>query len=297
MTKDKILRCTGEKVELRFVLVDATQAANTIGARHGAQSHTLELLGKTMVSSLLLASCLKFKGVVQVRYHFTGDISFAQADATPAGLVRAMIPKSDLDKVGNFEPVFLEQTMLVRKLDEHGKQIMQSIIEMPSKQIGKAFAAYLLQSEQTRSAVGIMASTGVSNSELKYCVGFLVEALPKVDNETLSQVEKSIQSLGKFSAYCGPAGFNLEQLLKDLAGPYSYQIHKEFPVSAYCPCARQSVIKSLETLGLDTLNEIIKGREVTEVFCDFCREQYLFKAEEMQMIAEALKNRKKNNLG
>src|SRR5688572_17048728 len=97
--KDRIIRATGEVAELRFVLVDLTASANAVADLHGAQAFARILLGETMAASLLLASGLKTNGTVQVKFQFSGDFSYATADSTPMGLIRAMVPQEDIRKL------------------------------------------------------------------------------------------------------------------------------------------------------------------------------------------------------
>src|SRR4051812_670731 len=168
---DNIIRATGEVAELRFVLVDCTETANTIADFHGAQAFTRILLGESIVSSLILASGLKANGTAQVKFQFSGDISMAAADATPMGLVRAMIPLDEITRIGEFEPILSPQTMVVHKRNEKGVTTAEGIVEMASENIGPSTAYYLLQSEQTKSAVGIKAKANLKGSKLEFCGG------------------------------------------------------------------------------------------------------------------------------
>jgi redox-regulated HSP33 family molecular chaperone len=102
---DKIIRATGETAEIRFVLVDATDAANIVATYHGAKAFARILLGETIASSLILASGLKSNGTVHVKFQFSGDFAFVTADATPMGLVRGMLPAEDVRSIGDFEPL------------------------------------------------------------------------------------------------------------------------------------------------------------------------------------------------
>lgn len=271
---DRIIRATGEVAELRFVLVDATEAANTVSGFHGAHAFASILLGETLVSSLLLASGLKTNGTVQVRFQFSGDFPLVTADATPMGLLRGMIPAEDLKRTGDFEPLLSPQIMKVRKLNDRGIPIAESIVEMPSEKIGLSTAFYLLQSEQTKSAVGIMAQAG-SQGKLDFCGGFLVEALPKADEKTLAIMEQVVKSLPPISNYLVEGGgLDLGALLSDLAGPFRYNIHREIPVQPFCPCSSAGVLKALTGLPREELEEVAIREETLELHCDYCRKRY-----------------------
>jgi molecular chaperone Hsp33 len=286
---DKIIRATGEVAELRFVLIDATHAANTIADLHGAQAFARIILGETMVSSLLLASGLKANGTAQVKFQFSGDFSLVTADSTPLGLVRGMIPAEDIRRIGDFEPLLSPQIMSVRKLNEKGVLMSEGIVEMPSENIGPCTACFLLQSEQTKSAVGIKAQSDATGSHLDFCGGFLVEAFPKADEKTLAIMEEVVRNLPGIGQYHKPGqGLDLEALLSDLAGPFRYTVHKEIPVNAFCPCSEAGVMKALTGLPKSELEEICIRQETIELHCDYCRKRYLAAPEQVRRILDNL---------
>ncbi|MBW8886265.1 MAG: Hsp33 family molecular chaperone HslO [Fibrobacteres bacterium] len=289
--EDRIIRATGEVAELRFVLVDATQAANAIGGYHDARAFTRILMGETIVSSLLLASGLKGNGTVQVKFQYSGDFPMATADATPLGLVRAMIPFEDVKRIGDFEPLLSPQTMTVRKRNEQGTALSEGIVEMPSEKIGPCTAYYLLQSEQTRSAVGIMARqtpagqdpTGQTakgpnapGDSLGFCGGFLVEALPKADAKTLAILEQVVKDMPSIETYRAEGGgLDLERMLADLAGPFRYTVHREMKVLPFCPCSETGVLKAISGMPREELEEVVIKHETLELHCEYCRKRYL----------------------
>jgi molecular chaperone Hsp33 len=286
---DKILRATGETAELRFVLIDATAAANIIANHHRAQAFARMQLGETIVSSLLLASGLKGNGTVQVKFQFSGDFTYATADATPMGLVRGMIPTEDIRRIGEFEPLLSPQLMTVRKLNDKGLPLSEGIVEMPSENAGPATAFYLLQSEQTKSAVGIKARCNALGTELEFCAGFLVEALPKADEKTLAIMEQVVRSLPTLETYY-KAGeeFNLLGLLDDLAGPFPHRVHREIPVTPFCPCSEEGVLKAMSGLDRAELEEIVLTEKVTELHCDYCRKRYVATPAQVRALLERM---------
>jgi molecular chaperone Hsp33 len=273
---DKILRATGETAELRFVLIDVTAAANIVADYHGAHSFARILIGETLVSSLILASGLKTNGTVQVKFQFSGDITYVTADSTPMGLVRGMIPAEDIRRIGDFEPMLSPQLMSVRKLNDKGVALSEGIVEMPTENVGPATAFYLLQSEQTKSAVGIKARCNANGTALDFCAGFLVEALPKADEKTLAIMEQVVRSLPNLETYFQEGKeFNLLGLLDDLAGPFTHRVHREIVITPFCPCTEEGMLKALSGLGRDELVEIAAAEKATELHCDYCRKRYL----------------------
>ncbi len=285
--QDKIVRATGKVAELRMVVVDATDAANTIGSLHGAGPYAHQLMGETTVAALLLATGLKGEGALQVSCRYSGDLTLVTADATPIGLVRAMIPKEDIDRLGGFEPALRPQVLSVRKFNRQAMPISEGVVELPSLRLGPGIASYLLQSEQTRSAVGIAAKIDPNGGGLLYCAGFLVEAFPKADEKTISIMEAVVRDLpdfGHFQRGDGLRGLDANALLDQLAGPFDYQIHREDTVKACCPCNREAVMRSLTSLGQEELRDIANKGEPLEIYCHFCRHRYEVSSEDVEEL-------------
>ena len=286
---DKIIRATGETAEIRFVLVDATNAANVVCGYHKASAYASILLGETLVSSLLLASGLKTNGTVQAKFQFSGDLSYATADSTPMGLLRGMIPAEDVRRIGEFEPLLSPQLMTVRKLNDKGVPVSEGIVEMPSDKIGQSTAYFLLQSEQTKSAVGIKADCNPEGSKLEFCGGFMVEAFPKADEKTLAIMEQVVKNLPPIESYHRDGqGLDLSAMLLDLAGPFRYTVHREIPVQPFCPCSEAGVMKAMTGLPREELEEIVIRNETTELHCDYCRKRYEAGPDQVRALLEKM---------
>ena len=289
--KDRIIRATGKKAPFRLIVVDLTATMNEIGKKHNAQGFALKLLAENSIASIFLSASLKFPGTVSFTTRFSGEITLVQSDSTPQGLVRAMIPQPELQAVGGNEPALIPQSVRVIKLNEQGKRVHESIIEAPAVSMGQNLATYLLQSEQIRSAVGIEAAFNKENpSKLDYAAGFYIEAFPDLEDKDINLIEVIIQNLPKFCDMNTPEGFDLDELLDQLRGPYEIDIVKEIDPKAYCPCSRERTVATLATLPLKDLQDLEKEGKDLEVVCDFCRTPYQITIADLR---EIIKDRKK----
>ncbi|MBQ3714217.1 MAG: Hsp33 family molecular chaperone HslO [Fibrobacter sp.] len=283
--KDRIIRATGKKTPFRLIVVDLTATMNEIGKFHNAQGFALKLLAENSIASIFLSASLKFPGTVSLTTRFSGEITHIQSDSTPQGLVRAMIPQPELQAVGGNEPALLPQSVSVIKLNELGKRVHESIIEAPSVSMGQNLATYLLQSEQIRSAVGIEAAFNKEDpSKLDYAAGFYIEAFPDLEDKDINLIEVIVQNLPKFKDMNTPEGFNLDELLDQLRGPYDIDIVKEIDPKPYCPCSKERTVATLATLKTADLEDLMKEGKDLEVVCDFCRTKYKITVEDLQSI-------------
>ena len=283
--KDRIIRATGKKTPFRLIVVDLTATMNEIGKQHNAKGFALKLLAENSIASIFLSASLKYAGTVSLTTRFGGEITKVTSDTTPMGLVRAMIPQPELQAVGGNEPALIPQSICVVKLNEQGKRVHESIIEAPAISMGPNLAAYLYQSEQIRSAVGIEAAFNKEDpSKLDYAAGFYIEAFPDLEDKDINLIEVIVQNLPKFKDMNTPEGYNLDELLDQLRGPYEIDIVKEIDPKPYCPCSKERMVATLATLKTADLEDLAKEGKDLEVICDFCRSVYKITPADLQSI-------------
>ena len=282
---DRLIRATGSHVPFRLVLADITKSAEEIGKMHGASSEALKLLAETSLASLFLSSSLKFAGTVCVKVSFSGDISFTEADSTPQGLFRAMVPQDESQKNKQYEPALSPQRFEVVTLDEHGKRVRESIIEAVSESMGRNLSVYMLQSAQTRSAVGIEARLNKNDPQkLDYAVGFYLEPFADIADDELAQLEKQIAKLPAFSEFFDGNQYNLNRLMEAISGEYPTTIVREIKPQPYCPCSKVRSLASLATIPTEDLQDLIQDGKNVELVCEFCRNKYIITPSEIQEI-------------
>lgn len=289
--KDRLIRATGAHVPFRLVLADITRSAEEIGKMHGANAQALKLLAETSIASLFLSSGLKFPGTVCVKISFSGDISFAEADSTPQGLLRAMIPQSEILATKEFEPALSPQHFQVVALDERGKRASESIIEAVSESVGRNLSVFMLQSAQTRSAVGIEARLNKENPDtLDYAVGFYLEPYADIADDELSILEKQIAKLPSFSEFYDGKAYNLDALMQAISGEYPTTVVREIEPRPYCPCSKVRSLATLGSIPTEDLEELLEDGKDLELVCDFCRSKYIVTPDEIrEILTERLK--------
>jgi molecular chaperone Hsp33 len=294
---DLLLRSTGTIAPLRFITVDLTETANAIGKMHGAEAWTLNQLAEYSIASLFLSASLKYPGSVSIVAEYSGDISRVQADTTPAGLVRAMIPQDEIQKTGDFELLLAPQVMRVQKRDEHAKLLSEGIVNMVSTRSSQNTAVYLFQSEQLKTAVGIEARPNAEDpSKLDYAAGFYLEAFPDATEKHLIIMEQVVKELPPMSSFYKEGKFDVHELLDVLAGPVEYKIHQEVKPQPFCPCDKERTLKSVGALDSSELKSMLDENKSFEVVCDFCRTPYEITPDDLQGLISQKQEKGSNNV-
>jgi molecular chaperone Hsp33 len=265
------------KSNYRIVLVRATQVAQLIGSdQHQLSGLALSHFSDGILSALLLATQLKGTGVLSVEFDSNGPFDNYRCDATPLGLVRAMIPSSTFDKIQKWDgsqPLVGKGNLYIGKKIESAKQPFSSVLELVSQEFTKNISNYLMKSEQINGVVSLC--TIVEGNQVLSCDGFMIEEMPKTTQADRDLMEKQIKRMSNpQDIFIGEPDDNtvLAQILGDIN-----PVHiKDFEVAFYCPCSRDRFIDNLSSLPRDDIQHIANEKDLINTQCDFCKKEYEF---------------------
>jgi molecular chaperone Hsp33 len=152
---------------------------------------------------------------------------------------------------------------------------------LQSGEIGDDFTYYYAVSEQTPSAVGLGVLVD-RDSSVKVSGGFIVQVLPNASQETIEKVEKIIQNT--------PSVTDLllklqtpEKMLSYLADG-TENILEKHEIKYECTCNKDKFRKSLMTLNIESLEEILNEDKKAHITCNFCKKEYTFDENELKKM-------------
>lgn len=278
------------KSNYRVVLVRATQIAQLIGSdQHQLSGQALAHFSDGILGALLLATQLKGAGVLSLEFDSDGPFDNYRCDATPLGLVRAMIPSSTYDKIQQWNtqsPLVGNGNLYVSKKIEGSNQPFNSILKLIAPDFTNNISNYLKQSEQINGVVSLC-SIVVENQVIS-CDGFMIEEMPNTQKEGR---DKMIQQISKLNnpqdIFVGEPDDN--SVLKFILGEITPVHIKDFDVTFYCPCTRERFIGNLVGLPKNDINYLADENEKINTQCDFCKKEYMFTLNEIFKIKEKVK--------
>lgn len=287
---DHLIRATAADDGIRVVGAITTRLSEEARVRHKLSYVATAALGRTMTSGLLMASNMKRQeSRVNVRIKGDGPLGGILVDAGLDGTVRGFVenpsielPLNDIGKLDVGRAVGNGYLYVVRDVG-YGYPY-SSTVELVSGEIGDDVAHYLLNSEQTPSAlvVGVFVdSTGVTAAG-----GILIQVLPKAarDEALVTKLESRVAGLSGFTPLL-QAGKNLVEIFHDLLGDMGLKIFPDTQILRFnCKCSFERVLGALKMLGEAELQDMIIKDDGAEATCDFCGTVYHANKEHLSQL-------------
>ena len=176
--------------------------------------------------------------------------------------------------------------MLTVVRDLRMKEPYVGSVELVSGEIAEDITQYFVQSEQIPTACALGVLVDVDQS-VRASGGYLLQLLPGAPDETIDRLEAGIRDAGNVTAMLD-AGLTPEEILKKVMASFELEILETTPVVYRCTCSRERVAKTLLTLGVEELKEIIRTKETLHIDCQFCDKIYDFTPENVREILNQL---------
>ncbi|HLP91712.1 MAG TPA: Hsp33 family molecular chaperone HslO [Nostocaceae cyanobacterium] len=277
---DQLIRATAADGGIRAVGVITTRLTEEARTRHKLSYVATAALGRTMAAGLLMASNMKRAGSrVNVRVKGDGPLAGILVDAGLDGTVRGYVgnpvielPPNSIGKLDVGGAVGSGYLYVVRDVG-YGYPY-SSTVQLVSGEIGDDVAHYLVNSEQTPSA--LVLGVFVGSEGVTAAGGILVQVLPKAarDEVLVATLESRVGALSGFTPLL-QAGKTLTEIFHDLLGDMNLHIFPERQMLRFhCGCSFDRVLGALKILGEAELQDMIIKDDGAEATCDFCGEVY-----------------------
>lgn len=293
---DQLIRATAAEGGIRAVGVITTRLTEEARQRHQLSYVATAALGRTMSAGLLLASNMKrADSRVNIRIKGNGPLGGILVDAGLDGTVRGYVDNPDIELPPNSKgkldvggAVGHEGYLYVVRDIGYGYPY-SSTVELVSGEIGDDLTHYLVNSEQTPSALVLgvfVGAEGVSASG-----GILLQVLPKAarDEALVQTLESRVASLSGFTPLL-QAGKTLPDILEQLLGDMGLEIFPESQlVRFHCGCSFERVLRALKMLGEAELQDMIEKDDGAEATCHFCGKVYQASSDELAQLISDLR--------
>jgi molecular chaperone Hsp33 len=292
---DQLVRATAAEGGIRIVGVVTTRLTEEARQRHKLSYVASAALGRTMSAGLLLASSMKrAESRVNIRVQGNGPLKGIMVDAGLDGTVRGYVGNPEIELPPNAQgkldvggAVGKEGYLYVVRDVGYGYPY-SSTVELISGEIGDDVTHYLVNSEQTPSA--LMVGVFVGSAGVTAAGGLLVQVLPKAarDEALVEKLESRLSKLTGFTPLL-QAGKSLPQIFEELVGDMGLEIFPETQlIRFHCGCSFDRVLGALKILGQDELQDIIETDGEAEATCQFCAQVYKANRDELEKLIQEL---------
>lgn len=293
---DQLIRATAAEGGIRAVGIISTRLTEEARQRHKLSYVATAALGRAMSASLLLASSMKREGSrVNIRIKGDGPLGGLLVDAGLDGTVRGYVenpgielPPNAKGKLDVGSAVGKNGYLYVVRDVGYGYPY-SSTVELVSGEVGEDVAYYLVNSEQTPSALQVGVFVGADG--VRASGGLLLQVLPKAarDEALVETLESRIAKLQGFTPLLRE-GKTLPEMFELLLGDMGLELLPEVQmVRFHCGCSFDRVLGALKMLGEAELQDMIEKDDGAEATCHFCGEVYKASSHELAQLIEDLR--------
>ncbi|KOO48207.1 Hsp33 family molecular chaperone HslO [Viridibacillus arvi] len=283
---DYLVRALGFNNSVRAFAVSTTETVGEAQRRHDTWPTTSAALGRTMTASVMMGAMLKGEDKITVKVEGNGPIGSMIVDANAKGEVRGYVTNPhvefDLNPQGKLDvrrAVGTEGALTVVK-DLGLRDFFSGQVPIVSGEIAEDFTYYFATSEQVPSSVGLGVLVNTDDSILA-AGGFIIQLLPGVDDETITQIENQLSKIEPVSKMI-QKGFTPEEILKAVLGEDNVQMLDTLPVKFECNCSKERFGAAIISLGEKEIRDMIEEDGKAEAHCHFCQEKYQYSKEELE---------------
>lgn len=291
--KDICIRAINETGTIKVSVVTATALVETARITHQTSATATAALGRSLIAGILLRNKLKNDNdSLTMIIDGGGPLGRIVVTGKNDGHVKGYVdhPMVDLPTRGTDGKldvsgiVGLPGTLTVT-MDLGMRQPYTGKVSLATGEIGDDVAAYLFQSEQIPSAVGLGVSVDTDLS-VKKAGGFIVEIMPGATNEEISELEAMLKEVKSVTELL-EEGLDAKGLMNAILPDLDLKILSEAPVAFVCECSKDKVADSIAALPDSDIREMMEEDHGAEAVCHFCNRRYDFSEEELESMLSA----------
>lgn len=285
---DYIVRATAANGQIRAFAITSKELVETARKRHNTSPVMTAALGRLLSGAVMMGAMMKGeKDLLTIWIQGSGPAKALTVTADSKGRVKGypevpdvILPPNAQGKLDVGGALGIGIMSVIKDLGMKEPYVGQ--IELKTGEIADDLTYYFAASEQIPSSVGLGVLMNKNNT-VKQAGGFIIQLMPFTDEETIGKLEKRIAELKSVTALL-EEGDTPEMLLKEVLGDIPFEVTDTVPAEFYCNCSKETIAKSLATIGKKDLDEMIADGEGIEVKCHFCNTNYKFSVEELKEI-------------
>jgi molecular chaperone Hsp33 len=288
--RDSLHRFMFEHFPIRGQLVHLDAAWRALIEHREYPAGIRDTLGQAAAAALLLATTIKFKGVLSLQLQGDGPVHLMLVQCTEGLGVRglARYREEGADKV-EFDALFGNGNLTVTLETESAAQRYQGIVPITGSHLADALQLYFENSEQLPTRLWLHADANGAS-------GMLLQRLPAeaatapagaAQPADVEDAWRRVQLIGDTLTPEELRTLADQEILHRLFNEDDVRLYEAAPVYFRCRCSRERVAGMLQGLGEQEIRSVLAERGEVEVHCDFCNRAYTFDAVDVAQLFNA----------
>lgn len=278
---DSLRRFVFERYPFRGQVVHLGPAWQAMMEHHDYPPQVRDTLGEAVAAAALLASTLKFEGLLTFQLRGEGPMHLMSVECTNGLAMRAVARFRDVPESRDLRVLAGEGTLTVTVEGDQAAHRYQGIVPLAGDSIAACLGEYFESSEQLPTRLWLRAGAdGVS--------GLLLQRLPLQGRPAglpesgagmlpADEVEDAWRRVQLVADTVTPAelgGLDDRDLLRRLFAEDDVRMFEGTPVYFRCRCSRERVENMLRSLGRAEVESVLEEFGLVEVRCEFCGRAY-----------------------
>ncbi len=278
--QDSLRRFIFEKyaVHGKLAHLDATWLA--ILERYDYPPVIRAVLGEAMVATVLLASTLKFDGVLTLQLQGDGPLNLLVIQCSSKLSLRGLARWQSEVTEGSLASMAGEGKLTITIESGSEGHRYQGVVPLTGDTLADCIQAYFEQSEQLQTRLWLSATNSrVAGMLLQRGADSGIDDDPE-EREAWNRVCILAETLSDEELL----SLSDEVILHRLFHQEEVRMFESAPLSFRCTCSQERVESMLKSMGGDEVRGIIEERGAIDVRCEFCNKAYEFDAVDAEKI-------------
>lgn len=263
-----------DNTDVRGEMVCLTDSYAHVLAKHQYPRPVAELIGEMMAAAALLASTLKFDGLLVLQARSDGPVPLLMVECSSEGDLRGLARYDEAAVAGCASlHDLMPGGLLAMTIDPDNGQRYQGIVALDGEDLAACLSNYFASSEQLPTRFWIKADGTRAR-------GLLLQQLPA---DRIKDPQERIDSWEHLLALADT--LKTEELLSLDNDTLLYRLYHQDNVRLFdpvevrfrCSCSRERSAQALVSLGLEDARRLLEeqGGHIT-IDCQFCNHRYRF---------------------
>lgn len=288
---DNMVLALSKPLGVRGYACITTDVVREAQQRHETAPTATYVLGKALTAAALQGALLKVQQRAALRWQANGPLDRILVEADSNGSVRGYVgdPTVDLPLVEGKQDIVSaigRAGVLTVVKDLLLPELSEGTVHLETSDIDGDLMFYYEQSEQMPTYIATYVSLDEEGVPI-VAGGLLVQPLPPYEPSTMDHIRERLQELPPLGSLLDD-GQKPQVILADLLTEASPEFISRYPVKFRCNCSRERTQDALISLGKEELQQLLEDEGQAVVDCHYCREQYIFTADDLQGIIDSL---------